>query len=60
MIGFLTEALGTDYGIYGVLMIYIFYKYHDNFKNMAKYQIILTSVYSVIIPLSYYLFRALY
>lgn len=60
VIGFLTEALGTDYGIYGVLMIYIFYKYHDNFKGMAKYQIILTSVYSVIIPLSYYLFRALY
>ncbi len=44
--GLVAELIGADYGFYGVLTVFIFYKYHYDFKNMAKNQILLNLIYS--------------
>jgi hypothetical protein len=36
------QAVNTDYGAYGVLLVFLFNKYHDNFKEMVKSVILLT------------------
>lgn len=37
----LSTILNTDYSAYGILTIFFFYKYRDDFKEMVKYQGIL-------------------
>jgi hypothetical protein len=36
------QVINTDYGAYGVLLVFFFNRYHDNFKEMAKNVIFLT------------------
>jgi hypothetical protein len=38
------QMLNTDYGAYGVLLVFVFNKYHDDFKAMIKYVILLTII----------------
>lgn len=44
--GLVAELIGADYGFYGVLTVFIFYKHHYDFKNMVKNQILLNIIYS--------------
>lgn len=39
--GLIAQALNTDYGLYGVFTIYIFYKYRNDFKTLVKKQVAL-------------------
>jgi hypothetical protein len=36
------QVINTDYGAYGVLLVFVFNKYHDDFKSMVKNVILLT------------------
>lgn len=36
------QAINTDYGAYGVLLVFFFNRYHDDFKVMARNVILLT------------------
>jgi hypothetical protein len=38
------QMLNTDYGAYGVLLVFVFNKYHDDFKAMVKNVILLTII----------------
>ncbi|WP_206172736.1 TraX family protein [Acidilutibacter cellobiosedens] len=44
-VGMLAYFLNTDYNIYGIIMIFLFYKFHDNFKRMAVSQVWLNLLY---------------
>lgn len=45
IIALAAELLHTDYGAYGVLLVFIFHKFHDNFKEMVKYTTLITLAY---------------
>jgi len=53
LMGLIGQVIGADYGIYGVLTIYIFYKYHEDFKDIVKYQVILNLAYASMNILGY-------
>lgn len=36
------QVIDTDYGAFGVLLVFVFNRYHDNFKVMARNAILLT------------------
>jgi hypothetical protein len=38
------QIINTDYGAYGVLLVFLFNKYHDDFKAMVKSVILLTVI----------------
>jgi hypothetical protein len=38
------QMLNTDYGAYGVLLVFVFNKYHDDFKAMVKNVMLLTVI----------------
>ncbi|WP_392486825.1 TraX family protein [Haloimpatiens sp. FM7315] len=50
-LGMIAQVLNTDYGIYGVFMIYFFYKYHNDFRKMFKSQAILTFIFLGVLSL---------
>lgn len=41
------ELAHTDYGAFGVAVVFIFHIYHDNFKEMAKKFILITAIVEV-------------
>lgn len=45
IIAVVCEFANTDYGGFGVFLIFLFNRYHDDFKGMVKSAIILTAVY---------------
>ncbi|AQS10284.1 TraX protein [Clostridium saccharobutylicum] len=45
IIGILALLFNVDGDIYGVLIIFIFYKYHDNFKKITKGYVTITLIY---------------
>lgn len=49
IIGILAQIINTDYGLYGVFTIYFFYKYHEDFKTMAKKQVFLNVIFVSVI-----------
>ncbi|WP_102399682.1 TraX family protein [Haloimpatiens massiliensis] len=49
IIGILAQIINTDYGLYGVFTIYLFYKYHEDFKTMAKKQVFLNVIFVSVI-----------
>lgn len=49
LMGILAQLINTDYGLYGVFTIYFFYKYHEDFKTMAKKQVFLNIIFVSVI-----------
>lgn len=49
LMGILAQVINTDYGLYGVFTIYFFYKYHEDFKTMAKKQVFLNIIFVSVI-----------
>lgn len=49
IMGILAQVINTDYGLYGVFTIYFFYKYHEDFKTMAKKQVFLNIIFVSVI-----------
>lgn len=47
LIALICEFLNTDYGAFGVLMIFVSNRYHDNFKKLSKSYILLMLLYVV-------------
>lgn len=52
LIAILAQYANTDYGFFGVMLIFIFYKYRDNFKEIVKWFFILTIVFQGMIDLN--------
>ena len=50
--GFLAELMRADYGFYGILTIFIFYKYYEHIKKIVKGQVILNIGFQLLIVLS--------
>lgn len=48
------QLVNTDYGAFGVLLVFLFNRYHDDFKSMVKSIIILTAVYQGLEGLMFY------
>jgi hypothetical protein len=41
------QLMDTDYGAYGVMLVFVFNRYHDNFKDMVKYVVLLTAAFQL-------------
>lgn len=48
LIAIACQFVSTDYGAYGVILIFLFNKYHDNYKKMAINVITFTVIYQLI------------
>ncbi|OOM10392.1 TraX family protein [Clostridium saccharobutylicum] len=51
ILGALALLFQIDGDFFGVLVIYIFYKYHDNFKKQAKYYTLVSLIEILILPI---------
>lgn len=49
LISLLAQFLSTDYGAYGTVLVFLFYKYEDNFKKLLSSIVILNICYWVYI-----------
>lgn len=52
LIAVLAQYANTDYGFFGVMLIFIFHKYRDNFKEIVKWFFILTIAFQVMIDVN--------
>jgi hypothetical protein len=55
IIGAACQLLNTDYGIFGVVLVFVFNKYHENFKKMAFQVIIVTVIFQLLQAIQAYL-----
>lgn len=45
LIAIACQLIDTDYGAYGVILVFLFNRYHDDFKSMVKFVVLLTAAF---------------